>query len=162
MSNTSTQITKHMHVYVFAQTFKHQTFGVRKTFWQLQSCGVIACRISLESGRWSSFFPLPSLLLWLLWPVSPSWHLCGVFGPAVPTTQSDRSAFPGFIHSSRGIMRSWARRSNFAFLIFALRVWCLSTARENADNTVHNTEGKLSKSNSISHLYLCWCWTTVW
>ncbi|KAM8739058.1 disintegrin and metalloproteinase domain-containing protein 12 isoform 2-T2 [Acanthopagrus schlegelii] len=35
-------------------------------------------------------------------------------------------------------MRTWRR--NFAFLIFALRVWCLSTAAESADSTVHNTQ----------------------
>ncbi|XP_071336448.1 disintegrin and metalloproteinase domain-containing protein 12 isoform X2 [Trachinotus anak] len=38
-------------------------------------------------------------------------------------------------------MRTWRRRSNFAFLIFALRLWCLSTATENADNTVYDTQG---------------------
>ncbi|XP_036979419.1 disintegrin and metalloproteinase domain-containing protein 12 isoform X2 [Acanthopagrus latus] len=37
-------------------------------------------------------------------------------------------------------MRTWRRRRNFAFLIFALRVWCLSTAAESADSTVHNTQ----------------------
>ncbi|XP_019124860.2 disintegrin and metalloproteinase domain-containing protein 12 isoform X1 [Larimichthys crocea] len=37
-------------------------------------------------------------------------------------------------------MRTWRRRKNFAFLIFVLRVWCLSTAAENADSTVHNTQ----------------------
>ncbi|XP_054874838.1 disintegrin and metalloproteinase domain-containing protein 12 isoform X2 [Amphiprion ocellaris] len=37
-------------------------------------------------------------------------------------------------------MRSWRRRRNFAFLIFAFRVWCLSTAAENADNTVYNKQ----------------------
>ncbi|CAK6953103.1 disintegrin and metalloproteinase domain-containing protein 12 [Scomber scombrus] len=37
-------------------------------------------------------------------------------------------------------MRSWRRRMNVAFLIFALPIWCLSTATEHADNTVHNTE----------------------
>ncbi|XP_018552431.1 disintegrin and metalloproteinase domain-containing protein 12 isoform X2 [Lates calcarifer] len=38
-------------------------------------------------------------------------------------------------------MRAWRRRRNFAFLIFALCFWCLSTATENADNTVYNTQG---------------------
>ncbi|XP_031163380.1 disintegrin and metalloproteinase domain-containing protein 12 isoform X2 [Sander lucioperca] len=37
-------------------------------------------------------------------------------------------------------MRTWRRRKNFAFLFFALRVWCLSTATENADNTLYNTQ----------------------
>ncbi|XP_049456601.1 disintegrin and metalloproteinase domain-containing protein 12 isoform X2 [Epinephelus fuscoguttatus] len=38
-------------------------------------------------------------------------------------------------------MRTWRRRKNFAFLLLALRVCCcLSTATENADNTVHNKE----------------------
>uniref|UniRef100_A0A3Q1GTX0 ADAM metallopeptidase domain 12 n=1 Tax=Acanthochromis polyacanthus TaxID=80966 RepID=A0A3Q1GTX0_9TELE len=37
-------------------------------------------------------------------------------------------------------MRSWRRRRNFAFLILAFRVWCLSTAAENADNTVYNKQ----------------------
>ncbi|XP_041804030.1 disintegrin and metalloproteinase domain-containing protein 12 [Chelmon rostratus] len=37
-------------------------------------------------------------------------------------------------------MRTWWRRKNFAFLIFALRVWCLSTATENADNTVYTVQ----------------------
>ncbi|XP_068576844.1 disintegrin and metalloproteinase domain-containing protein 12 isoform X1 [Cebidichthys violaceus] len=35
-------------------------------------------------------------------------------------------------------MRTWRRRRNFAFLLFALRVCCLSTATGNADNTVYN------------------------
>ncbi|XP_076599256.1 disintegrin and metalloproteinase domain-containing protein 12 isoform X2 [Chaetodon auriga] len=37
-------------------------------------------------------------------------------------------------------MRTWRRRKNFAFLIFALRVWCLSTATENADSTLYNVQ----------------------
>ncbi|KAG7228591.1 hypothetical protein INR49_013277 [Caranx melampygus] len=37
-------------------------------------------------------------------------------------------------------MRTWRRRRNFLFLIFALRFWCLSTATENADNTVYNIQ----------------------
>ncbi|KAM7408559.1 hypothetical protein PAMA_002331 [Pampus argenteus] len=37
-------------------------------------------------------------------------------------------------------MRSWRRRKNFVLLIFALRIWCLSTATENADNTVYNLQ----------------------
>ncbi|XP_034753703.1 disintegrin and metalloproteinase domain-containing protein 12 isoform X1 [Etheostoma cragini] len=35
-------------------------------------------------------------------------------------------------------MRTWRRRKNFAFMLFALCVWCLSTATENADNTLYN------------------------
>ncbi|XP_078129812.1 disintegrin and metalloproteinase domain-containing protein 12 [Sander vitreus] len=37
-------------------------------------------------------------------------------------------------------MRTWRRRKNFTFLLFALRVWCLSTATENADNTLYSTQ----------------------
>nr|XP_046257960.1 disintegrin and metalloproteinase domain-containing protein 12 isoform X2 [Scatophagus argus] len=37
-------------------------------------------------------------------------------------------------------MRTWGRRKNFAFLIFALRVWCLSVGAENADSTVYNMQ----------------------
>ncbi|XP_042358344.1 disintegrin and metalloproteinase domain-containing protein 12 [Plectropomus leopardus] len=38
-------------------------------------------------------------------------------------------------------MRTWRRRKNFAFLLFALRVCCcLSTATENADNKVYNNQ----------------------
>ncbi|XP_051233905.1 disintegrin and metalloproteinase domain-containing protein 12 isoform X2 [Dicentrarchus labrax] len=37
-------------------------------------------------------------------------------------------------------MRTWRRRKNFAFLIFALRVWCLSTATKNADSMVHSIQ----------------------
>ncbi|XP_073337992.1 disintegrin and metalloproteinase domain-containing protein 12 isoform X1 [Pagrus major] len=44
-------------------------------------------------------------------------------------------------------MRTWRRRRNFAFLIFALRVWCLSTAAESADSTVHNTQEGSSPDN---------------
>ncbi|XP_067374057.1 disintegrin and metalloproteinase domain-containing protein 12 isoform X2 [Channa argus] len=35
-------------------------------------------------------------------------------------------------------MRTWRQRRDFAFLIYALCLWCLSTATENADNMVYN------------------------
>ncbi|XP_056291382.1 disintegrin and metalloproteinase domain-containing protein 12 [Pseudoliparis swirei] len=37
-------------------------------------------------------------------------------------------------------MRTWRRRKNFAFLLLAFRVWCLSTATEHADAAVLNTQ----------------------
>lgn len=40
-----------------------------------------------------------------------------------------------------GIMRTWRRRMNFAFLVLALRVWCPSAAEQNADSTV-SSEGQ--------------------
>nr|XP_020460047.1 disintegrin and metalloproteinase domain-containing protein 12-like isoform X1 [Monopterus albus] len=45
-------------------------------------------------------------------------------------------------------MRAWRRRRNFAFLIVALRFWCLSTAAENADSTIYNTEEGSSPDKS--------------
>ncbi|XP_030603289.1 disintegrin and metalloproteinase domain-containing protein 12 isoform X2 [Archocentrus centrarchus] len=38
------------------------------------------------------------------------------------------------------MMRNWRRRKNFGFLIFALRVWCLSTAAKHADSMVYNIQ----------------------
>ncbi|TNN50336.1 hypothetical protein EYF80_039464 [Liparis tanakae] len=39
-------------------------------------------------------------------------------------------------------MRTWRRRKNFAFLLLAFRVWCVSTAAEHADTAVlHTQEG---------------------
>ncbi|XP_038593571.1 disintegrin and metalloproteinase domain-containing protein 12 isoform X2 [Micropterus salmoides] len=38
-------------------------------------------------------------------------------------------------------MRTWRRRKNFAFLILALRLWCLSTAAENADMVYNIQKG---------------------
>lgn len=115
-----------------------------------------ACRISLDSWWWSNFFffffsPTPRLfplhLRELLWPAHPPCPLCQVSGRAAFVTRwfafstpPPHHHHPGFTPPSPGIMRTWRRRRNFAFLIFALRVWCLSTAAESADSTVHNTQ----------------------
>jgi len=59
---------------------------------------------------------------------------------ATPTTPSLPPPLPGFTSPSPGIMRTWRRRKNFAFLLLAFRVWCLSTATEHADAAVLNTQ----------------------
>ncbi|XP_069548923.1 disintegrin and metalloproteinase domain-containing protein 12 isoform X2 [Brachyistius frenatus] len=48
-------------------------------------------------------------------------------------------------------MRGWRRRRNFAFLIFALRVWCLSTAAKNADNVLYNIQEGSSPDKADQH-----------
>ncbi|KAF3841975.1 hypothetical protein F7725_023926 [Dissostichus mawsoni] len=41
-------------------------------------------------------------------------------------------------------MRTWRRRKNFAFVLFALHVWCLSTATEYTDSKLNNTQEESS------------------
>ncbi|XP_047458331.1 disintegrin and metalloproteinase domain-containing protein 12 isoform X2 [Mugil cephalus] len=49
------------------------------------------------------------------------------------------------------MMRTWRRRKNFVFVIFALRVWCLSTAAQNADNTVSKAHTGSSPDKAEEH-----------
>lgn len=155
---------KHWAVFVrfSPKTVARQASAVgRKSFWQLRSRNdsqprprwTLGAEASLTHPRLSPLHHCE-----LLWPVSPSCPLCGVSGRAAFIAPFDRSSFPRFAPPSPGIMRTWRRRMNFVSLIFALRVWCLSMATENADNTVYNVqEGKYAalrivKICSISHL----------
>ncbi|XP_029376715.1 disintegrin and metalloproteinase domain-containing protein 12 isoform X2 [Echeneis naucrates] len=45
-------------------------------------------------------------------------------------------------------MKTWRQRRNFVFVIFALRFWCLSTATDDAENTVHNAQDGSSPNNT--------------
>ncbi len=91
-------------------------------------------------GGEAFFFPhtTPLLNCFHLCLLSPAWSVwsCCISKAVWP----ERFPSPASPPPSPGIMRTWRRRRNFAFLIFALRVWCLTTATENADNTVHNIQ----------------------
>ena len=51
------------------------------------------------------------------------------------------------------IMRGWRRRRNFAFVVLALRLWCLATATGKADNS---QEGEWSPTQ-LSLIHCKWC-----